>query len=290
MGFFSSFFGSMAANAQRERREREKQEQEYEQMIRDICDIGIDFNGFLMNYNIGGLYIGNRYSLADEGRSAINAEKRRVETYKRKINEYINMGGHPSNILNYENIDDYLTKLKFIKSVGYLDRQDDWIHWPIDDMKTAIQNDIQVRKMYKEALAKKAEQEQREKLVQEIGADVFSLSGVEFENVCQALVEKMGFTTESTKASGDGGIDIIAYNHQPLLSGKYIIQCKRYSGSVGEPILRDLYGVVTSERANKGILMTTGYFTQPAISFSENKPLELIDGARLKELIEAYLV
>ena len=36
---------------------------------------------------------------------------------------------------------------------------------------------------------------------------------------------------------------MIAYNHEPVLSGKYIIQCKRYSGSVGEPIIRDLYGV-----------------------------------------------
>lgn len=42
--------------------------------------------------------------------------------------------------------------------------------------------------------------------------------------------------------------------------------------------MRDLYGVVTAERANKGILMTTGRFTSSAVTFSENKPLELIDG------------
>lgn len=111
------------------------------------------------------------------------------------------------------------------------------------------------------------------------------LSGIEFENVCKMLVEKMGFTTQSTKASGDGGIDLIAYNHQPLLSGKYIIQCKRYSGSVGEPIIRDLYGVVTSERANKGILMTTGHFTKSAIAFAEGKLIELIDGLTLKSIM-----
>lgn len=116
-----------------------------------------------------------------------------------------------------------------------------------------------------------------------------SLSGIEFENVCKRLLENMGFSVETTKASGDGGIDLIAYNSQPLLSGKYIIQCKRYSGSVGEPIIRDLYGVVTSERANKGILLTTGYFTKSAITFAESKPLELIDGVNLKELIVSYL-
>ncbi len=118
--------------------------------------------------------------------------------------------------------------------------------------------------------------------------DLQSLNGLEFEQVCEQLVKKMGFETEVTKASGDGGIDIVATNNSPLLSGKYIIQCKRYSGSVGEPIIRDLYGVVTSERANKGILMTSGTFTRQAIDFAEGKPIELIDGIELRKLMKEY--
>lgn len=90
------------------------------------------------------------------------------------------------------------------------------------------------------------------------------------------------------KNVGDGGIDLIAYNSQPLLSGKYIIQCKRYAGSVGKPIIRDLYGVVTAERVNKGILMTTGHFSKSAIMFANDKPLELIDGNALKNLFSQY--
>lgn len=118
--------------------------------------------------------------------------------------------------------------------------------------------------------------------------DINSMSGIEFEFLCKDLLEKMGFETETTKASGDGGIDLIAYNYQPILSGKYIIQCKRYIGSVGEPIIRDLYGVVTSERANKGILITTGYFTNSAINFAKEKPIELIDGNKLNDLLTRY--
>ena len=123
---------------------------------------------------------------------------------------------------------------------------------------------------------------------QQTYAGIDTLSGVEFEHVCKRLLERMGFKVETTKASGDGGIDLIGYNTQPLLSGKYIIQCKRYAGSVGEPIIRDLYGVVTSERANKGILMTTGHFTKSAIAFAAGKPLELIDGPSLKSLMNQY--
>ena len=118
--------------------------------------------------------------------------------------------------------------------------------------------------------------------------DINSLSGVEFEMVCKKLLENMGFAVETTKTSGDGGIDLIAYNSQPLLSGKYIIQCKRYAGSVGEPIIRDWYGVVTSERANKGILMTSGVFTKQAQIFADGKPIELIDGVKLRDLLQDY--
>ncbi len=115
--------------------------------------------------------------------------------------------------------------------------------------------------------------------------DVGSLSGIDFEKLCCVLLQKLGFDVETTKQSGDGGIDLIAYNRQPFLSGKYIVQCKRYAGGVGEPILRDLFGVVTAERANKGILITTGYFSMSAIKFASDKNIELIDGERLNELL-----
>ncbi len=118
--------------------------------------------------------------------------------------------------------------------------------------------------------------------------NINSLTGVEFERVCKRILENMGFTVETTKTTGDGGIDLIAYNSQPLISGKYIIQCKRYTGSVGEPVIRDLYGVITSERANKGILMTSGTFTKQAQVFAMEKPIELIDGVKLQELLKEY--
>lgn len=120
--------------------------------------------------------------------------------------------------------------------------------------------------------------------------DMNNMSGIEFEFLCKKLLEKMGFDVEQTKASGDGGIDLIATNSQPFLEGKYIIQCKRYSGSVGEPIIRDLYGVVCSERANKGILMTTGTFTNSAVNFAAGKQLELIDGIKLSVLLEKHQI
>lgn len=113
-------------------------------------------------------------------------------------------------------------------------------------------------------------------------------NGLDFERQVHALLKNMGFEAEITKASGDGGIDIIAHSKEHITGGKYIIQCKDWSKPVGEPPVRDLYGVVTAENANKGILITTSSFTSPAINFAAGKPLELIDGTKFNQLLSKY--
>jgi len=98
----------------------------------------------------------------------------------------------------------------------------------------------------------------------------------------------MGLDAATTKTTRDGGIDIIAYSRSPVFSGKYVIQCKDYTGSVGEPAIRDLFGVVMAERANKGLLITSGQITASARQFAEDKQLELIDGNDLQTLFRKY--
>ncbi|AZS14670.1 restriction endonuclease [Paenibacillus lutimineralis] len=114
-----------------------------------------------------------------------------------------------------------------------------------------------------------------------------NMGGLEFEKLIYNLFVKLGFRAQITKASGDGGIDIIANYEGLLFKGKYLIQCKRWKGKVGEPELRDLYGTVISENALKGILVTTSSFTRQAEEFSRGKNLELIDEVKLKELLYA---
>lgn len=119
--------------------------------------------------------------------------------------------------------------------------------------------------------------------------DINNLSGHEFEDFVEKLVHKMGFVTEERRKSADGGIDLKAINETPILKGLYIIQCKRYQKPIGESVIRDLYGVVSSERANKGILITNSSFSRSAKSFALNKPIELIDGVLMRQLIKQYL-
>ena len=112
-----------------------------------------------------------------------------------------------------------------------------------------------------------------------------SMDGIEFEKFCQILIERMGLAVERTSPTRDGGIDLVANCSNILFTGKYYIQCKRYSGSVGVGAVRDLYGVVTAEKAVKGILITTGTFTNSAIEFANDLQLELIDKKGIQEIM-----
>jgi len=114
------------------------------------------------------------------------------------------------------------------------------------------------------------------------------LEGRDFEDLIERLLLKMGFQTQGRKRAADGGIDIVAVSSLPLLGGRYIIQCKRYANSVSSPIVRDLYGVVSAEKANKGILITTSSFTTDAVEFAKDKQLELIDRAKLLKLLQEH--
>jgi len=121
--------------------------------------------------------------------------------------------------------------------------------------------------------------------------DQFKLShmnGHQFEDLVEQLIKKMGFLVEERKLTADGGVDVLATSYEPIFKGKYVIQCKRYTHKVGESIVRDLYGVVHSKNANKGILITNSTFTKKAIDFARNKQLELMDGEKLRSLLIKY--
>ncbi len=93
-----------------------------------------------------------------------------------------------------------------------------------------------------------------------------------------------------TGKSGDGGIDgngILQLN--PLVSIKVLFQCKRYAGPVPPAQIRDFRGALRG-RADKGIIITTGTFTNDAkIEATRDgaEPIELIDIQRLIDLLEA---
>lgn len=118
--------------------------------------------------------------------------------------------------------------------------------------------------------------------------DFTTMDGYQFEDYISNLFCRLGFEVEATSYSNDGGVDLVAIFKQPIFSGKYIIQCKNWVGPVGQPEVRDLFGVVMDQRANKGILITPSDFTQQAYDFAQGKNIELINGLTLNQLIKNH--
>jgi restriction system protein len=118
--------------------------------------------------------------------------------------------------------------------------------------------------------------------------NLMDLSPTDFESFIQNLFTRMGFDTKLFRASGDGGIDCIAYDPTPVRGGKYVIQVKLYTNTVPPTAVRDLYGTVQHEGATKGILITTSGFGQTSHEFANGKPLELYDGTHLLALCQQY--
>jgi restriction system protein len=125
--------------------------------------------------------------------------------------------------------------------------------------------------------------------------NLMDLTPKEFESFVQNLFDRLGFDTKLFQASGDGGIDCIAYDPTPIRGGKYVIQVKQYSKTVPPTAVRDLFGTVHDQGATKGILITTSGFGPSSHEFANGKPLQLYDGTRLLGLckqigIEARIV
>jgi restriction system protein len=67
---------------------------------------------------------------------------------------------------------------------------------------------------------------------------------------------------------------------------RFLVQCKQWRNhKVDVRVVREMYGVMTSERATGVIIMTSGLFTQEAKSFAKNKPIDLVEGHQLADLI-----
>lgn len=115
-----------------------------------------------------------------------------------------------------------------------------------------------------------------------------------FERLSQRLLRECGFTdVKVTKRSGDGGIDGTG---KLLINGIFsfsvAFQCKRYTGTVGAPQIRDFRGSLDSN-IEKGVLITTGVFSLEAkreACAPGKKQIDLMDGDTFMNKLAEYQI
>ena len=102
-----------------------------------------------------------------------------------------------------------------------------------------------------------------------------------FEEWVAARFRDLGYRVELTGRQSDHGVDLVVERD----GRRAVVQCKNYrTWSVGEPVLRDLFGAMHAEGADEAILVTTGRLTRAAEAWARGKPIEVWDGERLARL------
>jgi restriction system protein len=111
-----------------------------------------------------------------------------------------------------------------------------------------------------------------------------TVSWKEFEWLVGEVFRRQGYRTEESISGGaDGGIDLSLHRDGQTT----LVQCKRWKHkSVGVPIVRETFGILTAEKAHRAMVITTSKFTKEAKDFAKGKPIELIDGPQLLTLVK----
>jgi restriction system protein len=121
-------------------------------------------------------------------------------------------------------------------------------------------------------------------------AALLNIAPREFEHLVECLYGAMGYTTELTPATRDGGRDVIASKDEPGSRQRLYVECKQYSDPVAVEFTRALIGVVGVDHATKGVVVTTSDFTADARKFAaKTDQIELITGVELVQMLNEHL-
>ena len=93
-----------------------------------------------------------------------------------------------------------------------------------------------------------------------------------FEEEVAEWFRKKGYNAKVTRYVGDGGIDIILTKGQQ----KALVQCKHYNGKVGVDPVRALFGVMSSEKVQKGYLACLHGATEGAADFAKKNGIIIL--------------
>jgi len=104
----------------------------------------------------------------------------------------------------------------------------------------------------------------------------------EFEMLVGEWFRRQGYGVRETDTEPDGGVDLVLTRDGET----YLVQCKQWKAyKVGVNIVRELLGVMASQGAAGGYIVTSGDFTKEARRFAASSGIKLIDGAQLASWI-----
>ena len=113
------------------------------------------------------------------------------------------------------------------------------------------------------------------------------MSWREFEILVGEGFRLQGYQVVETGGGGaDGGVDLVLTRPGKNGGEKFLVQCKQWRAfKVGVDVVRELYGVMAARGVTGGFVVTSGRFTDDAISFANGRNVKLVDGPKLHALL-----
>src|SRR5688500_18930061 len=96
-------------------------------------------------------------------------------------------------------------------------------------------------------------------------------------------LRRQGYSIEATGLVGaDGGIDLILRKN----GRTELVQCKQWRREqINVSVVREMWGLVHHHRADAVKIVAVGEFTRDAVTFAQDKVIELINGEKLLEAV-----
>jgi restriction system protein len=131
-------------------------------------------------------------------------------------------------------------------------------------------------------VAEEIEQTTRDYVLKQLAKE---LKGHPLAELVAHLLNAMGYRTRVSPEGPDAGVDIVAHRDELGFEPPIIkVQVKSTEGSVGDPVVSQLYGKVGP--GEYGLVVTLGTLTPQARNFERGKSnLRLLDGDALVDLI-----
>lgn len=113
--------------------------------------------------------------------------------------------------------------------------------------------------------------------------DVDNMSGVEFEKYVADLFRRQGYMFETTKITGDLGVDLIIIKD----GVRTAVQTKRYSKHVNQAAIREAVAGMQHYKCTQSMVVTNNYFTKLASQLAQENDCEIIDRYKLVQIISS---
>lgn len=106
------------------------------------------------------------------------------------------------------------------------------------------------------------------------------MTPVEFEHACAAALRASGWIATTTKGSGDQGIDVLAERD----GVKLVIQCKLYTGTVGNKAVQEAFTGKAFAGAQFAAVVSNGVFSRGAVEVADRTGVLLLHFTELRRI------